>query len=350
MKTYKLLLLALVLLNSCTGDQDDNLANTTNFIVAEIIRSDSNLFNNLKDIASSSDEPHETITCINFNYPLTIFVFSDTDQLLYSSFLSDDNEFSELLNSLEVDNAISVSFPISSTLASGEEFLISTKEELEESINNCLEEELIFECNGVIQNQNCVLKVGYSYNDNNPYLGSIFNPSNGLPNLNIDDTTYIGSWTALIIEQELHINISLNDTTEVGDYFNFDWKVEYLDGNSLILTNEDRELVLNQRCDDDYKSCGNFVFEVCETTLDSGISDFILDDYSFCIFDTLELDETFEITYHETEDDALNNTNAIVSSDTYSNITDNQSIFVRLYDAENDKQYFILINLKSIGC
>ncbi|MBQ0788033.1 MAG: hypothetical protein KBT69_11065 [Oceanihabitans sp.] len=207
---------------------------------------------------------------------------------------------------------------------SGEEVIINTKEELKEAIDNCLSEELITECNTLLQN--CVWKVGYSYNYDNTYLGGIFREDNGLTNFTIDSNLFNGSWPPFNIESELHININLNNTDETGAFFNYDWKVEYLDENSLLLTNGDRELVLNQRCDTDYKACNNFVFEVCETQIGSEISEFILDDYSPCIFDTLELDETFDISHYETEEDALDMLNPIALAIAYTNLESDQSI------------------------
>lgn len=332
------------------SDKDDNLEIGSSVIVAEIIRSDSDLFDNLKRIATDDDDQNKNIACIDFIYPLTIYVFDADDELIFVNLVGDDDEFTQLLNSLDIENSISLSFPIASTLASGEEFIINNKEELFESINNCLEDELINEFNGF--SESCVLKVGYSYNDINPYLGIIFNPINGQVNIAIDGVIHSGSWSPFTIEQELHININLIDDTEIADYFNSDWKITYSEDNfnSLILQSDDREIIMNRRCDNDIFNCTNFIFEVCENILDSKVSDFILNDYTECIFDTLLLDENLEISYHETEEDAINNLNAIVPTDIYNNTEEVQDIFIRIYDAENETYYYPIINLKSISC
>lgn len=333
---------------SCAYDQDDNSGNNPNGELAEIIASDSDLFKNLQDITSDDVRPDKTIACIDFIYPLTIFVFDDTNEFESTNLILDDEQFSDILENLEIDYSISVSFPITSTLDTGEELIIENKEELKAAIDLCLNEELVFECNQLIQN--CVWKIGYSYNFENPYLGGFFQESNGFTTLNLEGILLSGSWSPIIIENELHLNINLIDDTEITDFFNYDWIVEYIDENSLLLVNGDRELVLNQRCDPNFADCKNFVFEVCETELDSGISEHILDDYTFCIFDSLELDDTFEISYHETLEDVTDNLNAIPTEDVYVIEEETQSIYVRIYDEENDTIYTVEITLASISC
>lgn len=351
MKIFKFhLLLLCIALTSCAYDGDDNteINSDPNFNSVKVIGVDSDLFQNLKGIATDEEQANLSIACIDFIYPLTIFVFDETNSYAYTQNVQDDTQFSTFLESLSLDYSISVSFPITSTLYSGEEIIINTKEELKVAIDNCLNEELITECATLLQN--CVWKVGYSYNFDNTFLGGFFVEANGLTNFHFNEDLFIGSWSTFIIENELHINISLNEADETGAFFNYDWKVEYLDENSLQLTNGDRELVLNQRCDSDFETCVDFIFEVCETEAESGISEFILDDYTACIFDTLELDNAFEIYYYETEQDAIDKINAIPSNIIYSNFETHQSLYVRIDDIENDIQYYITITLSSISC
>jgi hypothetical protein len=352
MKNLKSLsLFLLILITSCSSDIDDNLGIKPIFGSQSAIPADSDLFENLKDIATDDDRPDKSIVCIDFIYPITLFVFDENEEFLYTSTLSDDDEFSAFLEPIESSYSISISFPITSILDSGEELIIENKEELKESIDTCLNIERVGECETILRE--CLWKVGYSFEGDNTYLGNIMQESDGFLTLNTEENIVVGSWTPLVIENELHININVVDTTAIGDYFNFDWKAEYIDANSLKLTFEDRELILNQRCDPDFTICGNFDFEACETEPESGIAEFILDDYTFCIFDTLELDlddEGFTISYHETEEDALAITNSIISEDIYTSIENNQTLYVRIYDLDNDIEYFVQIQLNAIIC
>lgn len=336
------------ILTSCSYDLDDKLKFEDSINTQDIILVDSDLFNHIKEIAKTEDNPNNSIACIDFQYPLTLFVFDE--DLVYQSTeqLTSDQNFSEFLESLDLSYSISIAFPISSVLNSGEEFIINTKEELKDAIDNCLEEELIIEC----QNQldTCLWKIGYSYGVDNPYLAGIFQESNGFATLNVRDSLFVGSWTPFVIENELHINISLNDTTAVGDFFNKDWKAEYIDENSIRLHFEDQILTLNQRCDPDFNVCGNFNFETCAMAEDPDLSEFILDDYSSCIFDTLELSDEFEIHYFESAEDAEMSNNPIVSNVVYSNVENNQPIYVKIEDLENGIQYYVVITLSVIDC
>ncbi|MBC2844509.1 hypothetical protein [Winogradskyella flava] len=357
MKKTTLYYLLLILISfSCSNDTDDiinqSFNNETGIIQLsplEEITQGSELFQNLVQVATDKERPDHNITCINFNYPLSIFVFDANDEFTSLNAVLDDEEFSLLLESLETDFSISVSFPITAILESGEEFIINTKEELKQSIDSCLDFERVSDCNQILEN--CILKVGYGFTNDNPYLGGIFEESNGFTTFNFEERNFIGSWTVFLIEDELHININLvSENSEITDYFNYDWKVTYIDENSLKLSNEDRDLVLNQRCDQDFDLCSSFYFEVCENETNTGVSDFILNDYVFCILDTLELDEDSVISFHETQEDAQNDENPVAGDQVYNNTENNQSIFVKIIDEENLSDYVVEIILISIGC
>lgn len=357
MKNYKLFFLAIILLiSACSKDEDDQINQNFNNVNEKIkvspldeISQDSELFKNLLQITKDEQRPDLNITCIDFIYPLSIFVFDENDEFSSLNAVLDDEEFSELLESLQVNFSISVSFPIVATLESGENFTINTVEELKESIDNCLDEEIIRECNGFLED--CLLKIGFSFEYENTYLGGIFEESNGFTSFDFEDESYIGSWTALLIEDELYININLVEAdTEITEFFNHNWLVEYIDENSLKLANADRELILNKRCDLDFDLCTNFFYEVCENEIGIGVSDFILNDYKFCILDTLELNETSVISFHETFEDAENNLNAIASDQVYNNYENNQSIFVKIIDQDNMASYIVEIILVSVSC
>lgn len=306
------------------------------------------MFQDLKEIATDEEQPDQSIACINFIYPLTIYAFNEVNEYVSTTFIEDDPQFSKYLEALDLNYSISVSFPITSTLISGEEIIINTKEELKTAIDNCLSEEVVTECNTLLRS--CVWKVGYSFNYDNTYLGGVFREDDGLTNFNIDSNLFNGSWSSFIIENELHININLINADETGTFFNYDWKVEYLDENSLLLTNGDRELVLNQRCDVDFETCGNFIFEVCENEINSETSNFILDDYTPCILDILELETTSVVSYFLTPEDAHNETNPILSNELYNNTENNQSVYVKIIDVNNMDTYLVEIILASISC
>ncbi len=88
---FRLIFLLFVLnITSCAYDEDDNLGNNPNGALTEIISSDSDLFKNLRDITSADARPDKTIACIDFIYPLTIFVFDDTNEFESTNLVLDN--------------------------------------------------------------------------------------------------------------------------------------------------------------------------------------------------------------------------------------------------------------------
>ncbi|TCK67382.1 hypothetical protein DFQ05_1156 [Winogradskyella wandonensis] len=350
---YSALILTLL---SCSKDNDDtinqSLSNKNEKIQLsplEEITQDSDLFRYLLEISSDNENPNESITCINFNYTLSVFIFDENNEFVSLNAVTDDDDFSDLLGNLDDNFSISISFPISATLESGEAFTITNKEELRQSIDNCLDIERVGECNAFLED--CKFRVGYSFDGENTYLGGIFEESSGLTTFTFEGEDYIGSWTALSIESELHININLVEANEdITEFFNYDWIVEYLDDNSIKLTNQDREIILHKKCDIDFDLCASLLYEVCENEPNSEISDFVLSDYEVCIIDILDINENSEISFHETLEDAENNLNAITADDIYNNTENNQSIFVKIVDEDNMSEYIVEIILVSVGC
>lgn len=111
MKEKTIYFFSLMLLTfSCTKDIDDilvqNFNNETGIIQlsqADKIDQDSELFENLVQITTDEERADKNITCINFDYPLSIFVLDDTDQFVSLNAVLDDEEFSELLENISAD-------------------------------------------------------------------------------------------------------------------------------------------------------------------------------------------------------------------------------------------------------
>lgn len=356
MKFLKLLIVLFLCLNfSCNSeDIDDQLGSQFNTAGLEKITQDEELFEIISRIATDEEEDHLNITCINFRYPLAIFTLDENDEFVALDSVLDDNDFSLLLESIDPEYSISVSFPIETTLETGEEFIIESKEDLKTAIDQCLDEEIVNDCNGFLGNNefagDCFFRVGYSFNSENPYLGAYFEESDGFTTFNFQEESYVGSWTALIIEDELHINISLIEASEdIEEQFNHDWVAEFIDSNTLKLTFEDQELIINKKCSQDFGVCASFNFEECENDLGSEISDFLFRDYKGCIIDVLEFEPDVLVSYHLTPEDAINNENPINGNEVFNNTENNQSIFVKLKD-DDMEAYIVEIILISITC
>ncbi|AUC75259.1 hypothetical protein [Olleya sp. Bg11-27] len=350
MKTNLKLLTVFVVLISLFSCQNEPIGGL-DINAEDTIAVHSELYNNLARI---TDNPEEElpVTCVDFNYPITMYTFDTELQLLATTLIQNDALFLTYLNNLEDDYSISISYPITTQLEDGTTFSINNNQELKENIEACIEEvEAIEAQNCLFLINNCVWKVGYTRNIDNTYLGAVFNEDNGSTAFTHDDQLLFGSWTTVFIEGELHLNISLNNSGIVGDYFNYDWKVDYLDSNSIQLTHEDQSFVIHQYCDNDYALCTNFAFEKCELEDTPGVAEFTFDNYTFCITNILQIDSaTTNLIYFETEEDAVNNTNAIASDQVYLNISQFQNVYIRVENLMDDTSYTISILIIAQPC
>ena len=87
MKLFKFSILALFIsLSSCSYDQDDNLSATIDIDSVEVIPSNSDLYENIEGITNDETRPDESIACIDFIYPLTLFIFDDSKGQICTTF------------------------------------------------------------------------------------------------------------------------------------------------------------------------------------------------------------------------------------------------------------------------
>ena len=144
---YFFLIMATVLSHSCTEDFDDNLSAGNNEEpepeVTEVIPKDSFLFTQIVRVTTDSDEPTEEITCIDFIYPLQILVYDENLDAIGSQNITGDQEFSTFLGLIGDDYAISISYPIATTLEDGTVFSVNSNSELKIAIDNCSKEDII---------------------------------------------------------------------------------------------------------------------------------------------------------------------------------------------------------------
>lgn len=353
MKYIKIVILLVLIIFSCGEDLDDNLkfndllVNTT-----EVIEVDSELYNKLELLVNESIQTVTPITCIQFIFPIALFTIEEDGTTLPALTISSSEDFSSFLSNLQSTQSISLSYPISSTLSDGTEFIINNNQELIESLDECLtiiEDVIIGDCQNVLES--CVWKIGYAQETENNFLGGVYQDNTGVTSFEFNNEIYTGTWTALIIEYELYLNINLIDSQVINDYFNLNWKVQYLDQDSIQLTNNDEIIILNKYCNANYNECNNFNFAACELQDTPEIAEFIFDDYTFCINTILQTEPTnTNISYFENYEDANNNENIIVSNEIYLNTTNNQIIYVRVEDIEEETNYIIEITIIAETC
>ncbi|QXP61161.1 hypothetical protein [Olleya sp. HaHaR_3_96] len=347
--TLKFLSVFLILISlfSCQNEPIGGL----NINAEDTIAVHSELYNNLARIA---DDPEEElpVTCVDFNYPITMYTFDEELQLLATTLIRNDALFLTYLNNLEDNFSISISYPITTQLDDGTIFTINNNEELQDNVDACIREVEASEAESALELiSNCVWKIGYTRGTENIYLGAVFNEDDGSITFTNGDDLFFGSWTVLFIEGDMNINISLNNGGVAGSYFNFDWKVNFIDQNSLQLTNGEKTFVIHQYCDNDFALCHNFAFEECELEDTPGVAEFTFDNYAFCITNILQIDSSnTNLVYFETEEDAENNTNAIASDQVYLNTSQFQNVYIRVESLTDDTFYIITILIRAQSC
>ncbi|MBQ4822324.1 hypothetical protein [Aquimarina sp. MMG016] len=328
----------LITLASCVNEQFDLFDNI------EKIDVNSKLYNDLQSIAEDS----ETV-CLTFIYPFNIYLYNENGEIAESKIVSNNIEFIELLGRMPNENAIGLSYPISGTTEKGTTITINNNFQLKEAIEGCIESQIITNCNNILE-ENCIWKIN-SLTENDRYNESLFDfYPNGTGIFYDQGNAYRTSWIALFIEKELHINIHLEDDSEAPQNWNFDWKANIVDENSIELLQNDQKYLIRKECNI-VNSCDYVEFKECELEGSENIAEFIFDNYTDCItsfrqdMDPNEL----ELSFHKTILDAEQDTHRLDTS-AYTNTFNPQIIFVRIKNWTSETFEIIRIVLVAESC
>lgn len=256
----KLFLLFFLMLstNGC-DDFDDNLriANAEELIVKEpilkeVITKDSELFKLISLVAKEENEPQKDTVCIEFVYPLHLLIYNSNLQPINSTTISDNKSFSAFLENLDPAQSLSISYPISTTIADGSVFSVNNNSELKLAIDSCSREDIINYYFNIFSNgsgsSKCIWKVQYKPDGDNKYLSGYFDAnSDGTIKFYYDEQEYLGSWFFLFVNDELHININLEGTSQIALDWNIDRKV-ILNGEEIKIINPPLDINLKRAC------------------------------------------------------------------------------------------------------
>ena len=340
--TFQLLFLALTLFTfSCDSDSIEKVPVNTDVVDAE-------LYDLIKRIPTEDEET--SINCIEFNYWFNLFVFDENMNLINTIPIINNEQFSEVLGSLNDDYSISLSYPITGELSTGETIEITNNEELKESIDSCQKDEILNECNGALTTENCIWDVTEPGNPNGIYSDSYFQiAQGGNATFHHNSKAYFGNWTTYFIEDQLHLNIFLNDTGAIGADWNFDWELDYTSDTSMIISNDTSLFNIAINCN---LPCKETTYTSCEFEDNPGFAEFNLKDYLACLeISPFSNDvKTLQFSFYETEEDAENGTNEI-SGGNYTNTTNPQQIFIRAEDEKSGSLINIFqFTIEAISC
>lgn len=244
------LLFLVVTINSCK-DLDDTITYPN---TEDLIQKDSELFDLLNRVTKTEEAPMTDIVCIDFVYPIHLLVYNSSLQPIGSVTIIGDDNFSAFLGILPADQSISISYPISTTLADGTEFTVNNNTELKVAIDSCSREDIISYCGSLFATSTettvvpCVWKVQYDATGDNKYLSGYFDAnSDGTIKLFYDNQIYTGSWTFLFVNDEIHMNINLEGTSQVAIDWNIDRKVAF-GIEDVIIQNSAKDIHLKRAC------------------------------------------------------------------------------------------------------
>jgi hypothetical protein len=248
------LLIALVFVSGCS-DFDDNLEKIAPVNTAEVITKDSELYHLIEKVtAEEGTNALEEIVCIDFVYPLQLLVYDENLQVIGTQIIIGDEQFSAFLGAFPAQQSLSISYPISTTLADGTVFSVNNNTELKLAIDSCSREDIITYCNNLFCNASgaeltpCVWKVKSIEGADNKYVSGTFMVNqDGSLVFDYNEIQYLGSWSFLFINDELHLNINLEGNSSVAQDWNFDRRVELV-ADMMIIQNTPKNIVLRQIC------------------------------------------------------------------------------------------------------
>lgn len=250
----KLLLVIITLGFAGCTDLDDNLDVAR---AQDVITKDSELFQLLERVTIVTDDPLQDVVCIDFIYPVNVKLYDENLIGIGSVTVWSDDEFSQFLGAISPTQALSISYPISTTLADGSVFSVNNNSELKLAIDNCSREDIISYCGSVFNSglstdgsPDCIWRVDYGENYDNKYVGGVFqiNPDNSLVFI-YGGEDYPGNWIFEFVDNQLHININLEGTSEVAAYWNIDRRMAIWEDTINIAT-EPKHILLKRHCQD----------------------------------------------------------------------------------------------------
>ena len=228
-------------------DSDDDVDTISITYPIQIILKDFTevVINNNTELLSYSsncngeNEYDEDIECLDFNYPISAFIFNSNDEIIYTLQITNDSEIFNLIQNLDNFDFVSLRFPLTLTIYDGTELIINDLNQLETTIeaykDSCDEDDDYDfnddDCNDCNPLQliniltNCsdwtvdkLKRYGNDYDD--VYDGYTFNfQKDGTVSVYYSGGSAYGTWTASGAGNNITVTIDIPDLP----YCNNDW-------------------------------------------------------------------------------------------------------------------------------
>ncbi len=240
-----------------TYNDDDDIVNFTFPIVLEFADFHTITVNNLSQYNAiisqcSDDSNYHEISCINFNYPITINNYDTENQIGNTVSIQNDIQLYNYMDDLLDSAVIGIAFPIQLTNSSGSSVTVNSNTELEDAINavvnDCSTIIGTLDLDDVIVNGPWIVSYCYyDYNDETSYYnGYVFNfNSNGFSTAVKSSNSIDGEWH---IEnessyQKLDLNFDggelhdIETNWRVQEYTNTFIRLKHTNGNEVYYLN-----------------------------------------------------------------------------------------------------------------
>lgn len=300
------------------------------------------------------NEDDDDIECIDFVYPVLFSIYNTDFQVIDTVTINEDEALYDFLEDLDGSILASLDFPVSLITASGETVVVNNNEELEAAISdadgtcdedddydwnddddNCTEENIelnLKECLWDISDyDNSNLFSDYYIDFNVNYEFTVLDENS--------NAIHDGTWS---VAQDGAV-ITLNFTTDWEDLAG-DWTIVNCDDDDEYnLDNGQITMQIEQDCTTSSGSLGCLEAETivkCDENND-GFETFNLYE-GLSDIDGCTIPSPVQVSYHETLADAENNTNQLTGVTSYTNISNPQTIYVRVEVLNNPSQYEIL--------
>jgi hypothetical protein len=251
--------------------------NEPTVILEDTLHQEDELFKLIENVVTIGDDPIENEICVDFVYPLVIIKYDQYINPIQTITLFNDNQFGLLLNQLNPNQSISISYPIETTSVDGTVLSINNDEELKESLKSCEDDSIFTFCAGIVSTpETCINEIPYFEDElNNEYAGAVLfaNPDYTVTLYHLNDY-YVGTWTVLRVNNILHVNINLAGTSAVAQYWNHNYKVENYDLTNLTLTTPTQIRKIKKKCTD------STIFEVGDVGPTGGLIAFDKGEFS----------------------------------------------------------------------
>jgi hypothetical protein len=222
---FAVLICIMALLTGCTDWDDNEPIGAAN--PEALITQESSLFELLQRTVNTEDTaPEEQIVCVDFIYPFQLVVYNGDNVAVNTLTMEGDAQFATFLEGLLQEYSVSISYPISTMLDDGTVFTVNNNDELADALNQCINEDIIAGAGSLFSGNgnNCIWFLDYreAINIDNTYAGGFFQANtDGTMHFTYNDITYNGTWTFLLIDNHLQLNIHLEGDSPVAQYWNF---------------------------------------------------------------------------------------------------------------------------------